>query len=198
MKSLRACLVCFLGMSFLLGVMYPLSVTGMAHLFFPKQAQGGLVYNTKQQVIGSALIGQPFDKPEYFWGRLSATQPHPYNAMASSGSNFGPLHPDLIAAVEKRVSALHESDPENKNPIPVDLVTASASGLDPHISPAAAAYQINRVAKARNLPQEKVQLLVDQYTQTRTGGILGEPRVHVLLLNAALDGINQIYVQESH
>ena len=168
------------------GVAYPLLVTGVAQAVFPYQAQGSLI--TKDgKLVGSALIGQPFDDPKYFWGRPSATSPFPYNAASSSGSNLSPTNPDLIKAVQARVEALRSADPGNTAPVPVDLVTASGSGLDPHISPAAALYQVSRVAKARKLDPESVRQLVVQHTEGRWLGLLGEPHVNVLALNLALD-----------
>ncbi len=174
------------------GIIYPLVITVMAQVAFPAQANGSLIMKNGQ-AIGSQLIGQSFDDPKYFWGRLSATGTYPYNAFnaaaltASSGSNDGPLNPDLMRAVQTRIDALKAADPGNTQPIPVDLVTASASGLDPHISPAAAAYQVARVARARGWDVSVVQQLVAQYTEDRDLGILGEPRVNVLELNLALD-----------
>jgi K+-transporting ATPase ATPase C chain len=172
----------------LTGIAYPLVVTGIAQFAFPHQANGSLIIHDAQQ-LGSELIGQPFDDPRYFWGRPSATGTIPYNAAASSGSNLAATNPALIAAVQSRISALKAADPLNTLPIPVDLVTASGSGLDPQISLAAALYQIPRVAKARGLSEQKVQELVDQQIQVRTFGFFGEPRVNVLLLNLTLDGI---------
>jgi K+-transporting ATPase KdpC subunit len=168
------------------GVIYPLAVTGIAQLVFPSQANGSLVIRN-EQAAGSTLVGQPFDDPGYFWGRLSATGSFAYNAAASSGSNLGPSNPALLEAVQARISALREADPTNTQLIPVDLVTASASGLDPHISVAAAYYQIERVARARGLTEEQVTSLVEQYIEPAQLGLLGEPRVNVLLLNIALD-----------
>jgi K+-transporting ATPase ATPase C chain len=173
----------------LTGVVYPLAVTGLAQAVFPRQANGSLIVYHGQR-IGSALIGQPFDDPRYFWGRPSATTPFPYNSAASAGSNVGPLNPALRRAVLARVAALQAADPGNSRPIPIDLVTASASGLDPHISVAAALYQAPRVARMRGISQAEVEALVRQCTQGRTLGILGEPRVNVLRLNLALDGVN--------
>lgn len=187
MKSqVRPALTMLLLLTVLTGLVYPLAVTGLAQLLFPDQANGSLILRDGT-VIGSKLIGQFFDKPEYFWSRPSATAPFPYNAAASGGSNLGPTNPALIEAVQARVATLRAADPGNDMPIPVDLVTASASGLDPHISPAAAAYQVKRVARARGLDEEAVQRLVAEYTDGRQFGLLGEPRVHVLLLNQALD-----------
>lgn len=170
------------------GVLYPLAVTGLAQAIFPWQANGSLI-ERNGRVIGSELIGQAFDDPRYFWGRLSATAPFPYNAAASSGSNLGPTNPVLEEAVKTRIDALNAVDPENTQLIPVDLVTASGSGLDPHISVAAALYQVPRVARQRGLSEEQVRALVNEHTEGRQFGFLGEPRVNVLKLNIALDEI---------
>jgi potassium-transporting ATPase KdpC subunit len=175
-------------LTMLTGVIYPTALTGIAQLFFPSQADGSLI-EQDGQVVGSELIGQPFDDPKYFWGRLSATAPFPYNAAASSGSNLGPLNPALEEAVQARIDALQAPDPGNAIPIPVDLVTASGSGLDPHISIAAALYQLPRVARERGLSVDQVRLLVDENTEGRLLGLLGEPRVNVLQLNLALDEV---------
>jgi K+-transporting ATPase KdpC subunit len=176
------------------GVIYPIVVTGIAQVVFPHQANGSLVV-INGKAYGSELIGQQFDDPKYFWGRLSATGTFPYNAYnadnltASSSSNYGPLNPALTKMVQARVDALKAVDPDNTLPIPVDLVTASGSGLDPHISVAAAQYQVSRVAEARGISEQEVQALVDQYSQGRQLGFLGEPTVNVLKLNLALDGL---------
>jgi len=186
--QIRPALTLLLILTVLTGLIYPLAVTGLAQLFFPDQANGSLIVHNGK-VIGSKLIGQYFDKPKYFWGRPSATSPFPYNAAASGGSNLGPTNPALIEAVKARVAALRAADPGNESPIPVDLVTASGSGLDPHISPAAALYQLKRVARARGLDETTVQSLVTQHTEGRQFGLLGERRVNVLLLNLALDAL---------
>lgn len=186
MKTLlRPALSLFFAFTLICGVVYPLLVTAIAQVAFPKQANGSLI-TQNGKTAGSELIGQPFESPKYFWGRLSATAPA-YNAAASSGSNLGPLHPDLEKNVKARMDALKKADPQNRAPVPVDLVTASGSGLDPHLSPAAANYQIARVAKIRGLNENEVRTLVAQNTENRTFGVLGEPRVHVLKLNLALD-----------
>jgi K+-transporting ATPase KdpC subunit len=187
--QIRPALMAILIFTLLTGVIYPLAVTGITQLVFPHQANGSLIISNGQSV-GSNLIGQQFDDPEYFWGRLSATGPFPYNAAASSGSNLGPTNPALLDAVQARISALKAADPTNTQLIPVDLVTASGSGLDPDISVAAALYQIPRVARERNMSEAAVRALVDQYTKGRQLGFLGEPRVNVLELNLALDGMS--------
>lgn len=186
--QLRSALVLLALFTLITGIVYPLLVTGVAQAMFPVQANGSLIIRSGQPV-GSALIGQPFDDPKYFWGRLSATSPFPYNAAASGGSNYGPLSTALADAVQARIKALYEADPQNTQPIPVDLVTASGSGLDPDISIAAAMYQAPRVARVRGQSVEQVQALVRQYTEPRQFGFLGEPRVNVLRLNLALDGV---------
>jgi K+-transporting ATPase ATPase C chain len=168
-------------MTVITGVAYPLIVTGISQVVFKDQANGSLI-EKDGKIVGSSLIGQPFSDPKYFWGRPSATSPMPYNGGASSGSNQGPTNPALKEAVEGRIK-----DHGGKTPVPADLVTASGSGLDPHISPAAAQYQIARVARARNMPEDKLRQLVDQHTEGRQLGVLGEPRVNVLRLNLALD-----------
>lgn len=187
MSELRPALVSFLLLTLLTGVAYPLIVTGIGQAVFSGAANGSLIHEG-DKLIGSRLIGQPFSDPKYFFGRPSATAPQPYNGAASSGSNQGPTNPALAAAITDRVAALRALDPENKQPVPIDLVTASGSGLDPHISPAAAEYQVPRVARMRNRPENEIRALVKEATEGRTFGILGEPRVNVLLLNLALDG----------
>ncbi|MBS1114276.1 MAG: Potassium-transporting ATPase chain 3 [Nitrospirae bacterium] len=186
MKIMRPVLISLIVFTILTGIIYPLAVTGIAQLFFPAQANGTIILKDGKPV-GSALIGQPFDHPKYFWGRLSATALFPYNAAASSGSNLAQSNPALLEQAKGRIAALRDADPEAPESVPVDLVTASGSGLDPQISPAAAAYQINRVARARGLDVAKVRTLVAHYTEGRQFGILGEPRVNVLKLNLALD-----------
>jgi K+-transporting ATPase ATPase C chain len=189
MKNLlRPTLVLFLVLTLLTGVAYPLVVTGVAKTLFPEQAAGSLV-SREGKIVGSALIGQNFSDPKHFWGRPSATGPMPYNAAASSGSNQGPLNPALIDAVKGRVEALRAADPGNNAPVPVDLVTASASGLDPHISPAAARYQVTRIARLRGLPVENIQALVDAQTEKPWLGVVSEFQINVLRLNLALDNL---------
>jgi len=186
--KIRSALTMLIVLTVLTGLIYPLAVTGLAQVFFPEQANGSLIVR-EGKVIGSKLIGQHFDKPEYFWSRPSATAPFPYNAAASAGSNLGPTNPVLLNAVKARVVALRAADPGNELPIPVDLVTASGSGLDPHISPAAASYQVKRVAHARSLDENSVLALVSKHTEGRQFGVLGEQRVNVLMLNLALDAL---------
>jgi len=186
MTHLRPALILLALLTVLTGVIYPAVVTVIAQVIFPHQANGGLIVKDGK-VVGSTLIGQPFDDPRYFWGRPSATSPFPYNASSSSGSNLSPTNPALVKSVQERVAALRAADPGNPAPVPVDLVTASGSGLDPHISPAAALYQVNRVAKARKLEPAVVRDLVERHTEGRQLGVLGEPRVNVLALNLALD-----------
>ncbi len=189
-KLLRPAIVLFFALTVVTGIAYPLLVTGVAQILFPAQAGGSLIQG-EGGVAGSALIGQPFDDPKYFWGRLSATPDFPYNSASSSGSNLGPTNPALVDEVKARVDALQKADPDNKEPIPVDLVTSSGSGLDPEITPAAALYQAARVARARNLPEEKVRALIEQYTEPRQLGFLGELRVNVVRLNRGLDGVEK-------
>ena len=185
-SQFRPALVMLILMTAITGAIYPAVVTGIAQVIFPSQANGSLI-EQDGKAVGSALIGQPFGDAKYFWPRPSATSPYPNNASSSSGSNQGPLNPALTDAVAGRIKALREADPDNKAPVPVDLVTASGSGLDPHISPAAAEYQVARVAKARSLDSAKVKALVAEHTEARQLGFLGEPRVNVLRLNLALD-----------
>jgi K+-transporting ATPase ATPase C chain len=185
---LRPALLLLLVMTVLTGVVYPLAVTGIAQLVFPSQAAGSLI-RRGGPAIGSSLIGQSFTDPGHFWSRLSATTPQPYNGTASGGSNLGPLNPALLDAVKARLAALRAADPGNASPVPVDLVTASASGLDPDISVAAARYQAARVARVRGLPIARVQALIAAHTAGRLLGVLGEPRVNVLELNLALDAL---------
>jgi K+-transporting ATPase ATPase C chain len=186
-SQIRASLVILGLLTLLTGVAYPLFVTGVAQAAFPRQANGSLLVRDGK-FVGCSLIGQQFNEAKYFWGRLSATTPVPYNGGSSSGSNLGPTNSALTEAVKARVDALHAADPEANGPIPVDLVTASGSGLDPHISPAAAAYQVSRVAQARKMDETVVTLLVARFTTDRQLGVLGEPVVNVLELNLALDG----------
>jgi K+-transporting ATPase ATPase C chain len=176
-------------MTLLLGIAYPLVITGAAKIAFPRQAAGSLIYQDGK-LIGSSLIGQSFSDPKYFWGRPSATTPQPYNGIASGGSNLGPLNPALIDAVKANAKALHDADPENRQAIPVDLVTASASGLDPDVSVAAAEYQAARVARARHLEVAQVEALIQAHVRERLFGIIGERRVNVLELNLALDRLH--------
>lgn len=192
MKTLiRPALSLFALLTIATGVVYPLAVTGVAQLAFPEQAKGSLIVAQDGKPVGSAIIGQSFSDPGHFWGRPSATGPMPYNASASSGSNQGPLNPALADAVKARIEALRAADPGNTAPVPVDLVTASASGLDPHISPAAALYQVPRVAKARGLIEADLKKLVAQFTEDRQLGFFGEPRVNVLKLNLALGSLKK-------
>jgi K+-transporting ATPase ATPase C chain len=186
LKELRTALVIFVLLSLLTGVAYPLAVTAVGLAVFPHRANGSVI-ERDGNAVGSELIGQAFTDPRYFWGRPSATSPA-YNAAASSGSNLGPTNPDLLKAVRERVESLRTAHPEQTGPVPVDLVTASASGLDPHISPAAAEYQVTRVAKAHGRSADELRRLVAAHTEGRTFGVLGEPRVNVLRLNLALEG----------
>jgi K+-transporting ATPase ATPase C chain len=189
MKSqFRPAIVSIAIFTLLTGILYPLVITGIAQMIFPHQANGSLIEQNGQE-LGSELIGQSFDDPRYFWGRLSATSPYPYNAAASTGSNLGPTNPALTEEVNARIAALKAADPTNILPIPVDLVTSSGSSLDPDISIAAALYQTPRIAKARGISEEQVKTIIDRYTQDRQIGVLGEPRVNVLELNLALDEI---------
>jgi potassium-transporting ATPase KdpC subunit len=187
-RLLRPAITLLALMTILLGILYPLLITGISALAFPRQAAGSLIYSGGK-LVGSALIGQNFSDPKYFWGRPSATAPQPYNGLASSGSNSGPLNPALIDAVKANTKALHDADPENQQPIPVELVTASGSGLDPDISPAAAQYQAARVARVRHLELGRVQALIKAHQRERLFGLFGERRIGVLELNLALDGL---------
>ena len=186
MRELRTALFVLLALTGVTGVAYPLAVTGVAQLLFPGQANGSLVVEGPR-TLGSALVGQPFDDPGYFWSRPSATGRFPYDASASSGSNLGPTSDQLALAVRVRSETLRAADPGNDAPIPVDLVTASGSGLDPHLSPAAARFQLERVARERGLARAEVEALIAEHTEGRWLGLLGEPRVNVLALNLALD-----------
>jgi K+-transporting ATPase ATPase C chain len=186
LKDFRAALAGFALLTLITGLLYPLAITGIAQLAFPAQANGSLIVKDGKP-LGSDLIGQPFSDSKYFWGRPSATGPQPYNGLASSGSNQGPTNPALLEAAKARVAALRAVDPDNRASVPVDLVTASGSGLDPHISPAAAEYQVARVARLRGLDPAAVRALVTRHTEVRDLGVLGEPRVNVLRLNLALD-----------
>jgi potassium-transporting ATPase KdpC subunit len=189
LKPIRPTIVLLLGFTVLFGGIYPAIVTGLSQMVFIDKANGSLI-ERDGQAVGSELIGQSFTQAKYFWGRLSATGPVPYNAEASGGSNYGNANPALVEAVKARMDALKEAEPENTQPVPVDLVTASGSGLDPHISLAAAQYQMSRVAKARGLDIKKVSEIVDKYAQKRMLGILGEPTVNVLQVNLALDELS--------
>jgi potassium-transporting ATPase KdpC subunit len=195
MREIRPALLIFVVLTVITGILYPLVVTGIAKVVFPSQAAGSLIQEGGK-VVGSTLIGQPFSDPKYFWSRPSATSPQPYNAASSSGSNQGPTNPALSDGVKGRIEALHSADPGAKAAVPVDLVTASGSGLDPHISPAAAEYQVLRIAHTRGLPEATVRQLVAEYTEGRQLGVLGEPRVNVLLLNLALDKGKQPTIEE--
>jgi len=184
-EQIKPALLVFLVLTVITGVIYPLFITGAAQLLFPRQANGSLIYQ-QGKVVGSSLIGQTFDDPKYLWGRVSAASPQ-YNAAASSGSNIGPANPALIEAVSGRIKALKAADPENTGLIPVDLVTASASGLDPHISLAAADYQASRIARLRGLTPDTVKMIIARHTSGRLLGFIGEPVVNVLETNLALD-----------
>jgi len=185
-EQLKSAILIFIMLTVITGVLYPLFVTEIAQTFFYAKANGSLIYRDKN-VIGSVLIGQPFDDPRYLWGRLSATLPIPYNSAFSSGSNIGPSNPALLETAKSRVEKLHAADPRNKIPIPVDLVTSSASGLDPHISLAAAYYQISRIARKRGLSLYIVKSIVDRNAEGRLFGLIGEPVVNVLRVNMDLD-----------
>ncbi|HEY4294703.1 potassium-transporting ATPase subunit KdpC [Luteibacter sp.] len=185
-KFIRQCAVLFVAMTVVTGIVYPLAATGLAQVLFPARANGSLIQKDGR-TVGSSLIGQAFSEPKYFWGRPSATSPNPDNGASSSGSNQGPTNPALTDAVKQRIDALRQADPSNTAPVPVDLVTASGSGLDPDISPAAAAYQVSRIARERRMDPARVRELIAASTTGRQFGVLGEPRVNVLALNLALD-----------
>jgi len=188
-QTIKPALVIFAFFTILTGMLYPLLITGVAQGLFPRQANGSVITTADGGAAGSVLIGQPFSEPQYFWGRISATVEKPYNASASGGSNYSVLNDALVEQVQARIDALHAADPGNTLPIPVDLVTTSASGLDPHISPSAAFYQAARVARARKLSDERVRALVQQHIEMPFLGVFGEPRVNVLQLNLALDSL---------
>jgi K+-transporting ATPase ATPase C chain len=188
-RTIRSALSLLLVMTVLTGIAYPVVITGIARVAFPQQAAGSLIVRNGK-AVGSMLIGQSFSDPKHFWGRPSATTPQAYNGVASTGSNLGPLNPALIDGVKAQARALHDADPGNAQPVPVELVTASASGLDPEIGPAAARYQAARVARARGLPLSSIVALIDSHVQGRFLGLFGEPRINVLELNLALDGLH--------
>lgn len=188
MSMLRPALVSFAALALATGLAYPLTMTGVGKLLFRKQAEGSLIVKDGK-IVGSRLIGQFTEEPKYFWGRLSATGEHPTHAANSAGSNLAPSNPGLQQAAERRIQALRADDATNQAPVPVDLVTASGSGLDPHITPAAADYQVRRVARIRGLTESSLRVLVREHTEGRTFGLLGEPRVNVLELNLALDEV---------
>jgi K+-transporting ATPase ATPase C chain len=185
-EQLKSAILIFIILTIITGVLYPLFITGIAQSFFHAKANGSLIYQDGK-IIGSALIGQPFDDPKYLWGRLSATSPVPYNSSSSSGSNIGPSNPALLEVVKARIEKLRAADPKNKMPIPVDLVTSSASGLDPHISLAGAYYQISRIAKHRGLSVNIVKNIIDRNANGRLFGLIGEPVVNVVKVNMDLD-----------
>lgn len=189
LQQFRPALFLLIALTLITGVIYPLATTGLAQFVFPAQANGSLI-RANGKVVGSALIGQQFDDPRYFWSRPSATTPNPYNAASSSGSNLGPLHPDLRKLMTERQRRLRAVDPANTSPIPIDLLTASASGLDPHISPEAAQFQASRIARLRGLPVDRVNDLVHRFTESPQIGLLGEPRVNVVRLNLSLDTLH--------
>jgi len=188
LKILRQSLIALVALTVITGIIYPLAVTGIARGVFPHKSSGSLIVQNGT-AVGSSLIGQPFSDPKYFWSRASATSPEPYNGAASSGSNLGPTNPALLKAVQERIAALRAADPGNMLPVPVDLVTASGSGLDPDISPAAAYYQAGRVARVRGLSLAEIEGLIAQFTKGRQLGVLGDPRVNVVQLNLALDSL---------
>ncbi|HZK31010.1 MAG TPA: potassium-transporting ATPase subunit KdpC, partial [Methanoregula sp.] len=188
-KQAKPALVIFFLLTILTGIIYPLVITGIAQLVFPVQSNGNLIEHNGK-IVGSSLIGQPFTSSKYFWGRLSSTSPVPYNSGVSGGSNLGPTNPALLDEVKARVNALHSADPDNSQPIPVDLVTSSASGLDPDISVAGAKYQVPRIARERNMSESDVNALVEQQTEPQQFDLFGEPRVNVLKINLALDDLS--------
>ena len=190
LKIIRPIIVSIFLFTVITGILYPLAVTGTAQLLFPVQANGS-IFLRNGRTVGSSLIGQPFDLPKYFWGRLSATSPFPYNSVSSSGSNMAQTRPDLLKQAQARISALRDADPQASASVPADLASASASGLDPHISPASAEYQVQRVASIRGMDKDMVLALIVAYTDQRQFGILGEPTVNVLKLNLALDELQQ-------
>jgi K+-transporting ATPase ATPase C chain len=187
-EQIKSAILMFVILSLLTGIFYPAFITGAVYIFFPHQATGSMLYRNNK-LLGSALIGQEFTDPKYFWGRISETSPVAYNSSSSSGSNLGPSNPALIEKVKARIRALKEFDPDNTNPVPIDLVTSSASGLDPHISIAGAYYQIPRVARMRSLTEDMVKAIVNRHTNGRIFGLIGEPVVNVLELNLELDSI---------
>jgi K+-transporting ATPase ATPase C chain len=187
-EQIRSAILMFVILSLLTGIFYPAFITGAVYIFFPHQATGSMLYQNNK-LLGSALIGQEFTDPKYFWGRISETSPVAYNSSSSSGSNLGPSNPALIEKVKTRIRALKEFGPDNTNPVPIDLVTSSASGLDPHVSIAGAYYQIPRVARMRGLTEDTVKAIVNKYTNSRIFGLIGEPVVNVLELNLELDSI---------
>ena len=196
LKILRQSVIALVALTVITGIIYPLAVTGIARGVFPNKSSGSLIVQNGK-AVGSSLIGQPFTDPKYFWSRPSATSPEPYNAAASSGSNLGPTNPTLLKAVQERIAALRAADPGNTQPVPIDLVTASGSGLDPDISPAAAYYQAGRVARVRDLSLTDVDALIARFTEGRQLGVLGDPRVNVVQLNLALDSLAKAALRAS-
>jgi potassium-transporting ATPase KdpC subunit len=189
-EQIKPAILVLLLFSIITGIIYPLLITALGNLIFPYQASGSLMLNDGK-VVGSALIGQFFKDPQYFWGRPSATALYPYHAMASGGSNLAPSHPELINLLKQRINNLHQADPENTLPIPLELITSSGSGLDPQISPRAALYQTHRIAKARKITEDKIISLINEYTEPRQFNFLGESRVNILKLNLALDDLER-------
>lgn len=188
LENLKISVLTVIVITFLMGFVYPVFITGAAQVLFPHQANGSLILQNGKPV-GSSLVGQPFDNPKYFWTRISATSPQPYNASNSSGSNLGPTNPALVQEIQGRIDALRQADPNNHDPIPVDLVTSSGSGLDPHITPAAAQYQVKRIARVRGISESTLEELIQKHTQGRFLGLLGEAGVNVLELNLELDSL---------